>query len=319
VTDAHVVLGHLDPDYFLGGAMRLDVEAARRVIGALGDTLDMSLEDTAAGVLTIVNANMANAIRSRTVQKGLDPRDFSLVAFGGAGPLHGVEVARALGIPEVIVPRYPGITSAIGLLTTDLKYDTIKTAFMTSGSVDYLRLNADFAAMQAQLVMQYRADGIAESDVTFARAGDLRYVGQGYELRVPFPSGTLDGTTMAQVFTAFEALHKAEYGHVFAHSPIEIVNIRLTGTGVMPKIAPPQATGHGALADALVKTAPCVFRVNGGLARVETPFYHRERLAVGAAFAGPAVILQQDTTTIAPPGTRLVADTGGNLIIHVGG
>jgi N-methylhydantoinase A/oxoprolinase/acetone carboxylase beta subunit len=154
--------------------------------------------------------------------------------------------------------------------------------------------------------------------VTFTRAGDLRYVGQGYELHVPFPSGTLDGTAMAQVFTAFEALHKAEYGHVFAHSPIEIVNIRLTGIGVMPKIAPPQATGHGTLADALVKTAPCVFRVNGGLARVETPFYHRERLAVGAAFAGPAVLLQQDTTTIAPPGTRLVTDAGGNVIIHVG-
>jgi N-methylhydantoinase A/oxoprolinase/acetone carboxylase beta subunit len=318
VTDAHVVLGHLDPDYFLGGAMTLDVEAAQRVIGALGDTLDMALEDTAAGVLTIVNANMANAIRSRTVQKGLDPRDFSLVAFGGAGPLHGVEVARALGIPEVIVPRYPGITSAIGLLTTDLKYDTIKTAFMTSGSVDYARLNADFAAMQAQLVMQYQADGITESDVTFARAGDLRYVGQGYELRVPFPSGTLDSTAMAQAFAAFEALHKAEYGHVFAHSPIEIVNIRLTGIGVMPKIAPPEVTGHGALADALVKTAPCVFRVNGGLARVETPFYHRERLAVGTAFAGPAVLLQQDTTTVAPPGTRLVTDAGGNIIIHVG-
>ncbi|HSX78805.1 MAG TPA: hydantoinase/oxoprolinase family protein [Candidatus Saccharimonadia bacterium] len=318
VTDAHVVLGHLDPDYFLGGAMTLDVEAAQRVIGALGDTLDMSFEDTAAGVLTIVNANMANAIRSRTVQKGLDPRNFSLVAFGGAGPLHGVEVARALGIPEVIVPRYPGITSAIGLLTTDLKYDTIKTAFMTSGSVDYARLNADFAAMQAQLITQYQADGIPENDVTFAWAGDLRYVGQGYELRVPFPSGTLDSTAIAQVFAAFQGLHKAEYGHVFAHSPIEIVNIRLTGIGVMPKIAPPQVSGHGALSDALVKTAPCVFRLNGELARVETPFYQRERLAVGATFAGPAVILQQDTTTVAPPGTRLVIDAGGNVIIHVG-
>jgi N-methylhydantoinase A/oxoprolinase/acetone carboxylase beta subunit len=318
VTDAHVVLGHLDPDYFLGGDMALDVDAAQRVMRALGDTLDMSLEDAAAGVLTIVNANMANAIHSRTVQKGLDPRDFSLVAFGGAGPLHGVEVARALGIPEVIVPRYPGITSAIGLLTTDLKYDTIKTAFMISGSVDYLRLNADFAAMQAQLVAQYQADGITERDVTFARAGDLRYVGQGYELRVPFPSGTLDITAIEQVFAAFQALHKAEYGHVFAHSPIEIVNIRLTGIGVMPKIAPPQVPGHGALSDALVKTAPCVFRINGELARLDTPFYHRERLAVGAAFTGPAVIIQQDTTTVAPPGTHLVTDVGGNLIIHVG-
>src|SRR3989475_8355629 len=166
VTDAHVVLGRLDPDYFLGGAMTLDVGAAQRVIGALGDTLDMSLEDAAEGVLTVVNANMANAIHARTVQKGLDPRDFSLVAFGGAGPLHGVEVARALGIPEVIVPRYPGITSAIGLLTTDLKYDAIKTEFMTSVDVDCARLNTDFTAMQTQLAAQYRADGIAETDVT---------------------------------------------------------------------------------------------------------------------------------------------------------
>jgi len=112
VTDAHVVLGHLDPDHFLGGAMALDADAAQRVIGTLGDALGMGLDHTAEGVLTVVNANMANAIRSRTVQKGLDPRDFSLVAFGGAGPLHGVDVARALGIPEVIVPLYPGITSA---------------------------------------------------------------------------------------------------------------------------------------------------------------------------------------------------------------
>jgi N-methylhydantoinase A/oxoprolinase/acetone carboxylase beta subunit len=284
VTDAHVVLGHLDPDHFLGGAMALDVEAARRVIGRLGDTLDMTPDHTAEGVLTLVNANMANAIRSRTVQKGLDPRDFSLVAFGGAGPLHGVEVARALGIPEVIVPLYPGITSAVGLLTTDLKYDTLKTAFMTSDSVDCERLNADFASMQAQLAVQYKADGLAEAAVTFARAGDLRYVGQGYELRVPFPNGRLDPTAMAQVFVTFHALHKTEYGHVFAHSPIEIVNVRLTGIGVMPKIAPPQMLTHGALDDALIKTAPCIFRVDGTLKRIATPLYHRERLAVGVAF-----------------------------------
>jgi N-methylhydantoinase A/oxoprolinase/acetone carboxylase beta subunit len=318
LTDAHVVLGQLDPDYFLGGEMPLDVDAAQRVIGRLADELGMSLEETAAGVLTIVNANMANAIRSRTVQKGLDPRDFSLIAFGGAGPLHGVDVACALGIPEVIVPLYPGITSAVGLLTTDLKYDAIKTEFMTSGNVDCARLNADFAAMRAQLEAQYRADGIAETDVTFARTGDLRYVGQGYELRVPFPGDTLDAAAMAGVFTTFEALHKAEYGHVFAHSPIEIVNIRLTGTGVMPKITPPHLTTRGTLDEALIKTASCVFRLNGGLTRMKTPFYQREWLAVGVAFAGPAVVVQKDATTVAPPGTRLITDAGGNLIIRIG-
>src|SRR5262249_18370780 len=142
VTDAHVVLGRLDPDYFLGGEMALDADAAHRVIGRLADELGMSMTETAEGILTIVNANMANAISSRTVQKGLDPRTFSLVAFGGAGPLHGVDVARALGIPEVIVPVYPGITSAVGLLTTDLKYDAIKNAFMTSDTLDYARDHA---------------------------------------------------------------------------------------------------------------------------------------------------------------------------------
>jgi N-methylhydantoinase A/oxoprolinase/acetone carboxylase beta subunit len=318
VTDAHVVLGHLDPEHFLGGAMALDMDAAQRVIGTLGDELGLALDHTAEGVLTIVNANMANAIRSRTVQKGLDPRDFSLVAFGGAGPLHGVDVARALGIPEVIVPLYPGITSAVGLLTTDLKYDTLKTAFMPSDRVDCARLNADFAAMQAQLAMQDKADGIAAVDVIFARAGDLRYVGQGYELRVPFPSGNLDISAIEQVFAAFHELHKTEYGHVFTHSPIEIVNVRLTGIGVMPKIVPPQVCTHGGLDDALVKTAPCVFRVNGTLARIATPFYQRERLAVGMAFTGPAVVVQQDATTVAPPGTGLCVDAGGNLIIRVG-
>src|SRR5215510_9676789 len=259
VTDAHVVLGRLDPDYFLGGEMVLDVDAAHRVIGTLADELGMSMTETAEGVLTIVNANMANAISSRTVQKGLGPRTFSLVAFGGAGPLHGVDVARALGIPEVIVPLYPGITSAVGLLTTDLKYDAIKTAFMTSESVEYARLNADFAAMQGQLAAQFKADGIAATDVTFVRAGDLRYVGQGYELRVPFPPGPLDAAAIARVCAAFHHLHKAEYGHVFAHSPIEIVNVRLTGIGSMPKIAPLQVTAHDTLADALVKMASCVF------------------------------------------------------------
>jgi len=318
VTDAHVVLGRLDPDYFLGGEMPLDVDAAYGVIGKLADELGMPIEDTAEGVLTIVNANMANAIRSRTVQKGLDPRDFSLVAFGGAGPLHGVDVARALGIPEVIVPLYPGITSAVGLLTTDLKYDAIKTEFMTSEGVDCERLNTDFTTMQAQLATQYRADGIAATDVTFARAGDLRYVGQGYELRVPFPPGTLDKAALEGVFAAFHDLHKVEYGHVFTHSPIEIVNVRLTGIGAMPKIVPPQVAAQGELADALVKTAPCVFRVNGELTRIETPFYQRERLAIGVTVKGPAVVVQKDTTTVAPPGTHFAADAGGNLIIHVG-
>ena len=156
-------------------------------------------------MLTVINSNMANAIRSRTVQKGIDPREFALVAFGGAGPLHGAEVAAMLGIPEVIVPPYPGITSAMGLLTTDLKYDTIRTQFQVSGRVDLDRLNADIAAMEAHLRKQFAADQLeADKHRRSSRDGDLRYVGQGYELAMPFPPATgqkqLDGC-LAAAFT----------------------------------------------------------------------------------------------------------------------
>src|SRR5579883_773915 len=136
-------------------------------------------------MLTIINSNMANAIRSRTVQKGIDPRGFALVAFGGAGPLHGAEVAAILEIPEVIVPPYPGITSAMGLLTTDLKYDAIRTQFQISGSVDLERLKKDFAEMEQSVRRRFEADRFDPSAVSFVRDGDLRYVGQGYELKVP--------------------------------------------------------------------------------------------------------------------------------------
>jgi N-methylhydantoinase A len=317
VTDANLVLGRLDPDNFLGGAMLLDGAAARQAVGRLADRLGLTLEAAAEGILTIVNANMANAISSRTVQKGLDPRDFVLVAFGGAGPLHGAEVARALGIPEVVVPAYPGITSAVGLLTTDLKYDAIRTEFQAGDTVDLDRLNGDFAAMQDELSRQLAADGVRPEDAAFQRAGDLRYLGQGYELRVPFPDTALDAAALAVVFARFGELHRAEYGHVFPDSSIEIVNIRVTGIGRMAKIAAPRPPEGGSLADALVKTAPCAFRVGDALETLQTPFYRRDALPLDEPVVGPAIILQTDSTTVVPPGATVRADRGGNLILRL--
>ncbi len=240
--------------------MRLDTASAHQVISELAAQLDLDVEAAAEGVLTILNANMANAIRSRTVQKGIDPRDFSLVAFGGAGPLHGAEVAAQLGIPEIIVPLYPGITSAVGLLTTDLKYDLIKTEFQVQGHIDFAKLNADLAGMEAELQKQLTSAGIQAQHMKFIRAGDLRYVGQGYELRVNLPPGEIDANSIGQVWSAFDAVHEKEYGHVFPDNSIEIVNVRLTGIGVMPKIGPPAVTGGHRLDDALVKTGRCLFR-----------------------------------------------------------
>jgi N-methylhydantoinase A len=316
VTDANLVLGRLDPENFLGGTMRLDPSAARRAIGELAEQLGLGLEEAAEGILTIVNANMANAISSRTVQKGLDPRGFALVAFGGAGPLHGAEVARALGIPEVIVPAYPGITSAVGLLTTDLKYDAVRTEFQAGDTVDLVRLDTDFGAMQRELSDQLTADGIAAKDAVFERAGDLRYVGQGYELRVPFPDGKFDSAALEQIFARFAGLHRAEYGHVFEASPIEIVNIRVTGIGRLPKIGSQPAIG-GSLDESLVKTARCAFRRNGALEVLETPFYRRHLLPLAEPVPGPAIVLQTDSTTVVPPGVTLVAEVSGNLILTI--
>jgi N-methylhydantoinase A/oxoprolinase/acetone carboxylase beta subunit len=317
VTDANVVLGRLDPDNFLGGAMPLDAAASRRVVGRLADELGLSLEAAAEGILTIVNANMANAISSRTVQKGLDPRDFVLVAFGGAGPLHGADVARTLGIPEVVIPAYPGITSAVGLITTDLKYDAVRTEFQAGEAIDLARLNDDFAAMQGELVRQLTADGVRPEDAVFQRAGDLRYVGQGYELRVPFPDGAFDAAGLAASLARFGELHRAEYGHIFPDSPIEIVNIRVTGIGRMPKIAAPCPPEGGNLAAALVKTATCVFRVGDRAEALPTPFFRRDLLPLDAWVAGPAIILQTDSTTVVPPGVAFSADPGGNLILRL--
>lgn len=318
VTDANVVLGRLDPDNFLGGEMTLDAPAAHRAIDGLAKQLGMSDLETAEGVLRIINSNMANAIRSRTIQKGIDPRDFTLVAFGGAGPLHGAEVALMLDIPEVLIPPYPGINSAVGLLTTDVKYAVSRTEFMTQGAVDAGHLTTDFAEMEAQLGARFERDGIGSSAVRFERDGELRYVGQGYELRVPFPAGEIDTAALAAVWADFTERHRVEYGHVFAENAIEIVNVRVTGIATMPKIARPTVPAGGSLADALIKEGRCVFRAGDRLESVPTLFYRRDRLPVAQPIPGPAVILQKDTTTIVPPACTVTADAAGNLIIRTG-
>ncbi|WP_420566114.1 hydantoinase/oxoprolinase family protein [Thalassobaculum sp.] len=318
VTDAHVVLGRLDPKNFLGGEMSLDVDASQTVISSFADKVGLGVHETAAGILTIVNANMANAIRSRTVQKGLDPRDFALVAFGGAGPLHAADVADLLGIPTVLVPAWPGITSAVGLLTTDLKYDAVKTEFQVSTDIDLARLNADFAAMEADLGTQLAADKVDLASVGYKRAGDLRYVGQGYELRVAFPEGEVTDAVVKQVLNAFAAAHEAEYGHAFPGSPVEIVNIRVTAKGEAAKIAPPSFPGGDSVEAATVRQGEAVFATPEGVRTMPTPFLDRFKLPLDTDVPGPAVILQTDTTTVVPPGWTARADAAGNLLLDKG-
>ena len=277
VTDANVVLNRLDPEHFLGGEMAIYPDRAFAAVQALADQVGLDLYETAAGIVTIVNNNMANAIRSRTIQKGQDPRQFALVAQGGAGPLHAAEVALSLGIPEVIVPRYPGITSAMGLLTTDLKHDLM----------------------------------------TLQRFADCRYVGQGYELRALIPGGELAEATLQQVWQQFHDLHAAEYGHAFPENVVELVTLRVTGTGPMPKLVGLPVPTEGDVKDAWLKTAVTYFRVKGQLERYSTNFFERDRLPVGGEIEGPAVVFQKDSTILLPPHSHTTVEANGNLLIRL--
>ena len=318
VTDANLVLGRLDKGNFLGGAMDLDAEAATEAIRRMANRLGIPLLDAAEGITTLLNSNMANAIRARTVQKGIDPRDYALVASGGAGPLHGAEVARILEIPEVIVPPYPGINSAMGLLTTDLKYDIIQTSFLLSTAIDFQRMNSGFSDMEAQLRNQFETDNIDPDAARYLRYTDIHYVGQGYELRVPVPGGEVNEETIQETLAAFHALHYSEYGHSFPDSPVEFVNIRVTGIGPMPKIGTPTVASGGSLDKALVKRGMTVFRLEEHLDEYETAFYRRPDLPLNTRITGPAIILQTDSTTVVPPDCSITAASSGILVIDVG-
>jgi N-methylhydantoinase A/oxoprolinase/acetone carboxylase beta subunit len=310
ITDAHVVLGRIDPERFLGGEMRLDRDAAVGAVERLAERLGLSLVEAAEGIVTIATSNMARAIRSRTIEKGHDPREFALVAFGGAGPLHAAELADALEIPEVLVPTYPGITSAAGLLTSDLKYDQMRTVFMVEDAIDAERLNRELAGLEEELRDRLRADGVAEDGISVTRGLDCRYVGQGYELRVLLPPAGFSPAAL----DAFHELHRREYGHAFG-DPIEIVNARVTAVGRRPTLGRLPAKG-GSLEEALVGEGEGVFRGNGTLSAHSTRYYDRTRLPPDEIVPGPAVIFQRDTTTVLPPAWLARTDASGNLILR---
>jgi N-methylhydantoinase A len=222
--------------------------------------------------------------------------------------MQAAEIADSLGIPEVIVPPYPGITSAMGLLTSDLKYDQMRTVFMTEGAIDAERLDRELAVAAAELRTRLREDGVADGEIEVTAGLDCRYVGQGYELRIPLPEERFTPESLEE----FHRLHEQEYGHAF-RDPIEIVNLRVTANGKRPRIEqlPVSATGG----DPLLGDGESVFRRNGSLTAYPTRYYERSLLPVGEAFEGAAVVFQRDTTTVVPPGWTARADASGSLIL----
>jgi N-methylhydantoinase A len=309
VTDANVVLGRIAPDRFLGGTITLDDAAAAAAVERIAGRLSIAVADAAEGIVSIINASMAQAIRSRTIERGLDPRVFALVAFGGAGPLHAAEVADVLGIPEVIVPPNPGITSAMGLLTSDLRYDRMQTVFALADEADHAALLADLAELETALRAQVDADGADGAGASVVRALDCRYVGQGYELRLEIPEATLTAGDVAR----FHELHRQEYGYAF-DDPVEIVNLRVTVLAQRPKLDRLPATS-GSLSDATLDVGSCAFRTNGSVEMLSTRFLERRLLPLDEPIPGPSVIFQRDSTVLVPPAWTTTALESGVLVL----
>jgi N-methylhydantoinase A len=322
VTDANVVLGRIGSRRRLGGSIAIDAERARQAISHLAARLErpMSAEALAEGVVTIAVARMTSAIREISIQRGHDPRDFTLIAFGGAGPMHALAIAEEIGIPRVLVPRHPGNFSALGLLAADIKHDDVRTRVGPLGE-RLPALREAFAEMETAARRQLEREGFAPENQRLLRSLDLRYRGQAFELNVALrgaaegePSASEREATGAALLAAIEAdfhrQHRDVYGHANPGAAVELVNARLTAYGLVPKPASERPDPAGAtLEAALVERRPVWF---GGRAH-DCPVWDRERLPERAALQGPAIVEEFGATTVVPPGWRGETDEHGNL------
>jgi N-methylhydantoinase A len=317
-TDCLVALGYMDPASFLGGRLPLDAGLALGAIeGRLAGPLGTSVEEAALGAIKILTHNMVQAIEINSVRRGYDPRDFALVAFGGGGPLFACDIARELGIPKVVVPPLPGLTSALGLLTTDVAYEQGTTVMQLLSAIDRARLAARFYELEADIRTQLMRDGFDDEYIRFFRVADCRYLGQGHELRTPAPAGSVDEGFARQLRDAFDRQHDRAYGHIYAGRDVEIVNIRVVGVGAVSRLrSQPIAEGVATPREgAVTGRQRTVFGTDGSAKAIATPRYARALLEAGNRVEGPAVIDQMDATTVIPPGFAGRVDGFGNLVI----
>ena len=314
VTDANVVLHILNPDYLLNGQLKIDSEASRRAVGRLASELDLSIEDTAAGIIRVVTANMARAIRVISVHRGYDPRDYALVPFGGAGPLHAARLAAELGSPTIVVPEIPGAQSALGLLMTDIRSDFLRTRIVPVRAGTTGELAGVLAELTAQATDWFDAEDIAPPRRTITRQADLRYTGQNYELPVDVPDGPVTAETIRLLAERFHEAHEVRYGYRAADDAVEAVTFRVRAVGAVPRADIAVAGSRGwSLADAVVAHRQVYLPELGG--HTDVPVYDRVRLDVGHRFTGPAIVEQMDSTTLLLPTDRCVVDRTRNLII----
>ena len=312
VTDARLVLGHLPP-YLLGGEMNIDADRARAAIrDRVAEPLGLSIEDAAAGIVEVADNNMAGAMRTVSVGRGLDPKDFALVAFGGAGPLHACSLASLLGMDTIIIPPTPGVLSTYGLLFTDLRNDYVQT-YVHSGEPSVGDVAAIYDRLEQQASNWLRRESVPESYQQISRSADLRYQHQGWEITVDVPAGEVTQHILEDVETTFHELHRRLYTYNLPHQTVELVNLRVTAFGSLPRPPSyPVAELDAAKPEPRAARRVRVFRSQGF---VETPVYDRQQLFPGSMIEGPAVIEQRNTTTLLVPGYAALADSHGNLIL----
>ncbi len=319
VTDAQVVLGRLDAEQFLGGGVAIDPALSVKAIeDNLCNKLNMSVEEAARGIIRVINSNMALEIRANSVAKGIDPRDYSLVAFGGAGPLHGVALAGTVAAREVLVPPAPGINAATGLLATDMQYEFTRSVLITISEADQSELdglNSQLDELIAQAGEALADDGVAPEERKFTRIAECRYQGQGFELRAEFPEGVVGGDNKQVLIDNFHESHRRDYGHAFDDQNIEIITLRVIAAAAADKLTWPKlpAGAGNNPSDAVMYARPTTFDSGETL---ETPRYDRANLLAGQTVTGPAIVIQHDSTTLIPPSHVAEVSEYGNLRVR---
>jgi N-methylhydantoinase A len=314
ITDANLVLGRLNPAYFLGGEMALDADAAHRAVTeGVARPLALDPVAAAAGIVEIANVHMMGAMRLVSVQRGYDPREFVLVAFGGAGPLHANALAHELGIPAVLVPPNPGIATAIGMLMTDLRHEFVTTRRLRMDTLTPATLESLFAEFLAEGKARLDRDGVPAGDRRMLRSVDLRYHGQSFELSIAVPAGPLTAADVARLRGEFDAAHERAYGYAAPEDAVELVNVRLAAIGVTPRPrrAPVPAGGRDPGA-ALKATREVSF---AGSWRA-TGVFDRTKLLSGNVIAGPAIVEEPDASTLVQPGWAATVDAHGSLLLR---
>jgi N-methylhydantoinase A len=323
VTDANLILGRLGADRFLGGEMMLDVDAARRALKSrIADPFKMSVTEAADGILRIAVTAMSYAVKGVTTERGLDAGDFVLVAYGGAGPLHAVAVAREIGIRKVIIPTAPGVFSAFGMLFSDLRYDYVRTWYTRLDDAAFADTEAVYTTLEDQGRAAIASTSVRPSRIVIKRAMDMRYVGQEHAVTVDLPMRVFARQDRKAIKRHFDEMHALRYGTSAPEERAEIVSLRSTVTGLMQK--PPQERARpGARAPmkaAFTGRRKVYFAADGKAGRfLDTPTYRRAALRAGNRIAGPALIEEHASTTVLLPGDVMSVDEYGNLVIAVGG